>query len=246
MAHYIPKITYGALDTPIVFANPPVGMPEVEQDDAIEHTLVSLSGQRQITVDFIEVTRRLKFGALSESEITSLRTFFRSWAILGNQFKFYENQNGSDYEIYELAELKFKPKRTGYVSANTFTYELPITIRRVEDEDQVDYSEASILNNQAVAVALTGITLDATAYTSVKIFYEVRRKTGTQEVVENGHLTAIYKDSTAAWEITAEGTQDGDDTGVSFSMSSSQIMYTSTDLTGSGYTGTMKIKNVTF
>lgn len=246
MAHHIPKIVYGALSTPFTFPMPPLGMPEPEQDDSIEHSLTSISGRRQTNVDYLEVTRKLKFGGLSEAEIVSLRAWFRSWAYLGKQFKFYDDKDGTDFETYELADLKFKPKRTSPVGANAYLYEVQIAMRRVEDEDVVDYMEADILNNQAAATNLTGITLLSASYKSLKIFYEVRRKTDTQELVENGWLTAIYKDSTGAWDITAEGTQDGDDAGVSFSMLSNQVQYTSTNMSGGNYTGTMKIKEVTF
>lgn len=245
MAHYIPKITYGALDTPIVFTYPPVGLPEPEQDDTVEHTARSLSGRRQVNVDHILVNRKLKFGALSESELATLRTFFRSWAGLGKQFKYYENQNGSDYVIYELADLKFKPKATGIAGANAYTYELPIVMERVEDEDQVDYTELSIENTKTNE-NLTGLTLDSTSYKSVRIFGELRRKTDSSEVVKNGWLVAVYKDSTAAWEITEELQGEGDDVGVTFAMSGSQVIYTSSTISGGNYTGTFKIKEVRF
>lgn len=246
MAHHIPKIVYGALDTAFEFPYPPLGLPEPEQDDSIEHSLTSISGRRQVNVDYLEVTRKLKFGYLSEANIVSLRAFFRTWAYLGKQFKFYENKDSADYVTVELADLKFKPKRTGIAGENAYTYEVAIATRRVEDEDLVDYTEATILNNQASAVALTDVTLNSALYKSVRIFHELRRKTDTQELVENGVLTALYKDSTGAWDITAEGTSEGDDAGVTFSIVGSQIKYTSTNLTGGNYTGTMKIKNVTF
>lgn len=246
MAHYAPKIVYGPLSTTFSFPYPPLGLPEPEQDDAAEHVLTSLSGLRQVQVDFLEVSRKLKFGGLSEAEIASLRTWFRTWAYLGKQFRFYEDQNGTDYDTYELADLKFKPKRTGVAGANAYTYTVEITMRRVESEDLVDYREFTIANNQASATSITGFTLDSSSYKSVRILYELRRKTDSSELVENGALTAIYKDSTASWDITAEGTSEGDDAGVTFSMVGSQVKYTSTNQSGSNYTGTMRIKEVTF
>ena len=247
MAHHIPKIIYGStIPLTVELEYPPKDYGAPEQDDSKERILVSLSGQRQVQVDFLEVTRPLKFAGLSETKLAALRTFFRQWGYLGKSFRYYDDKDSATYETYELSDLKFKPKRTGIAGANAWTYELPFTFRRVENEDMVDYLEAVIANNQAVAADVTGLSLDSTSYKSVKIFFELRRKTDTQEVVENGYLTAIYKDSTAAWDVTLEGTSDGDDTGVTFSMSGGQVQYVSSNLTGGNYTGTMRIKNMTF
>lgn len=246
MAHHKPKIVYGALDTAIVFANPEIGLGEREQGDSIEHSLKSLSGLRQVNVDYLEKKKKIKFGYLSEAEVDTLETFFQSWAYLGKQFKYYKDQDSASYVTYELDDLKFKPKRTSPAGANVFYYEIPFVFTRVENEDLVDYTEATILNNQAAAVNLTGVTLSSASYKSVRIFHEIRRKTDTQELVENGVLVALFKDSTGTWDITPEGTSEGDDAGVTFSVSGSQIQYTSTNVTGGNYVGTMKIKNVTF
>lgn len=245
MAHHIPKITYGALDTAFLFPYPPIGLPQPEHDDTVEHTLKSLSGRRQVNVDFIQVSRKLRFGGLSEAQIASIRTFMRSWALKGEQFKFYDDQNGSDFEIYELADLKFKPRRTSIAGENAYLYEFEIAMERVEDEDQMDYTELTIANAQTAAT-LTGLLLDSTSYKSVRIFGELRRKTDSSEVVKNGWLVAVYKDSTAAWEITEELQGEGDDVGVTFAMDGSQVEYTSSNQTGGNYTGTFKIKEVRF
>lgn len=246
MAIRKPKIVYGALDTTILLSNSELGFGEREQGDAIEHRLKSLSGLRQVNVDYLQKTKKVLFGHLTEAEVDAFELFFNSWAHLGKQFKYYEDQDSSDFDIYELEDLKFKPKRTGPAGENAFYYQLPLVLARVEDEDLVDYTEVTILNNQAVAVALTNVTLNSALYKSARIFHEIRRKTDTQELVENGVLTAIYKDSTGAWDITAEGTAEGDDAGLTFSVDGSQVEYTSTNLTGGNYVGTMKIKSVTF
>lgn len=243
MAHAIPKIVYGTLNTTISLPYPPKNKGEDEQDDSVEHTLVSLSGQRQVSVDFIEVKRKLVFGGLSEAQKETLRSFFRGWAYLGKSFRYYDDGNSSAYETFELDKLEFKPKRTG-ISGTSFTYEVPLALRRVEDEDVVDYLEATIANNQAVAADVTGLVLDSTSYRSVKIFYDIKRKTDTTEYVENGYLTATYKESTGLWDITPEGTFDGDDSGVSFSMDGDQVQYTSSNMSGGNYTGTMHIKEI--
>jgi len=245
MAHYIPKIVYGSLNTTIEMPYPPQGFGEREQKDVKENVLTSLSGQRQVQANFVESTQKFKFMGLSESKVDSLESFFLNWAYLGKSFKYYPDKDGSDYVTYELDELKFAPKRTGIAGANAYTYELPWKFRKVEDETLMDYIEATIANNQSSAANVSGLSLDSSSYKSVKIFFELRRKTDSEELVSNGYLTAIYKDSTAAWEITGEGTIDGDDDGVSFSMSGANVQYTSTNMSGGNYTGTMRIKSLT-
>lgn len=245
MAHHIPKIVYGALPTTIELPYPPEGFGERAQKDANENVLRSLSGQRQVQVNFVESTQRFKFMGLSEAKVDALESFFLTWAHLGKAFKYYPNKDGSDYITYELDDLKFQPKRVGIAGQNAYTYELPWKFRKVEDEGLVDYIEATIANNQVAAANVTGLSLDSSSYKSVKIFFELRRKTDTTELVSNGYLTAIYKDSTAAWDITGEGTIDGDDDGVSFSMSGANVQYTSSNMSGGNYTGTMRIKSLT-
>lgn len=245
MAHHIPKIVYGTLNTTIELPYPGQGFGEREQLDVSENVLVSLSGQRQVQMNFVEATKKAKFMGLSEAKVDSLKSFFLTHACYGKTFRYYENKDGSDYTTYELAELKFLPKRTGIAGENVFTYELPVKLRRVEDDTLVDYIEAEIANNQSSAANVTGLTLDSSSYKSVKIFCELRRKTDTTEKICNGYLTAIYSVATASWAITAEGTMDGDDDGVTFSMSGAQVQYTSDNMSGGNYTGTMRIKSLT-
>ena len=246
MAHHIPKISYGTpVLTSIELPYPPEGFGEPEQDDAQEKILTSLSGRRQISVDYIRSTLNVKFQGLDDAKLAALRTFFRGWAGLGNSFRYYHDKDGADFTTYELGSFAFKPKRTGINGENAFHNELPMTFTRVADEEVLEYMETEILNNQASAVDLDGITLDASLYTSLKIFFEIRRTTDLSEIVCNGFLTAVYRLDTNTWEITEKGTYDGDEHGCEFSMDGSQIQYTSDLLSGTNYSGTMKIKNLT-
>ena len=244
MAHHIPKIVYGeVLPTSIELPYPGQGFGEREQLDVSENVLVSLSGQRQVQMNFVEASKKVKFMGLSEAKVDSLKSFFLTWACFGKSFRYYEDKDSSSYVTYELAELKFLPKRTGIAGENAFTYELPFKLRRVEDDTLVESLEATIGNNQT-SQNVAGLILDSASYTSVKIFCEIRRKTDTTEKVCNGYLTAIYSVATASWDITPEGTMDGADDGVTFGMSGAQVIYTSDNMTGGNYSGTMKIKSL--
>lgn len=246
MAHHIPKITYGGLiQTEIVFEYPPK-KDNGERFDVVEKIQTSVSGVRQVQVDYTEAVRELLFSSLSETTKAALQTFFLTHARFGKSFRYYEDQNSVDYVSYELRDLKFDPKRVGIRGENLYAYELPLTLRRVEGiTSDGDYTMQEILNNQVTPVAIDELTLDSTRYRSIKVYFEIWRKTNAEERVSNGFLTATYKESTDTWDITPEGTYDGDNHGLSFSMDGAQVQYQSDDMAGTGYQGEIFLRNFT-
>lgn len=244
MAHNIPKIIYGDSDTEISFDYPPLG----DDGDLLNskaHVSESISGMRQVSIDYIAVERDLKFTFLSETIKAQLYTFFALHALYGKSFKYFDDKNGVDFVFYELDTLKFTPKRMQGVGENAYIWELPLKLRRVLGFVSEDIQVINILNNQAAAVNLTGVVFDATKYSAAKITAELRRKTATQEVACIATINIIYNALAATWGIDSQF--DGDACGVVFSINNAgQIKYTSDDLTGSGYIGTFKPKESTF
>jgi hypothetical protein len=103
----------------------------------------------------------------------------------------------------------------------------------------------TLANNQAVAANVTGLVIDSASYKAAHIFVRIQRKTDSSEVVSVGVLKAVYRTATTTWEILDE--LSGDYTGVTFSITSAgQVKYTSTNIAGTNYTGTMKFKAITF
>lgn len=242
MAHHIPKITYGLIPTSIVFDYPPKE-DDGEQLEAIEKVSTSNSGLRQVQVQYTEGTRKLKFQAVSETIRTQLETFFKNHAQYGKPFRYYDDQNSIDYVEFELKSLALPKKRTGIAGDNLYTYQIPLTLRRVVGVTAEEAMSQEIINNQAVPLEIDGLILDSSSYKSAKIFFEIFRKTDSSEIVANGYLTATYKESLLDWEITAEGTFDGDAHGLTFTVDDDgQVYYVSDNMAGSNYEGQMVIR----
>jgi hypothetical protein len=103
----------------------------------------------------------------------------------------------------------------------------------------------TIANNTAVAANVTGLVFSSASYKSAVIYCEVRRKTSTNELISNGMLRVYYRDLTSTWELLDE--LGGDDDGVVFSITSAgQVQYTSSNVSGTSYTGKLTFKAITF
>lgn len=106
-------------------------------------------------------------------------------------------------------------------------------------------TSVSLANNQVAASSITGLLFDHTLTQAVHIYAEVRRSTSSTEVISSGRLIAFYRVATTTWELLDELSIDDD--GVVFSITSAgQIQYTSDNMSGTGYAGTMKFKAITF
>lgn len=108
--------------------------PEKDSDNQIdpqEKVTTSLSGIRQVQIDYLEEKRDLEFGFLTSDEHLDLReNFYVAWAVYGNEFRYYPDKADSSYEIYELSDFKFAPKRQ-VKKHPSFLYSLVIKLRRV-------------------------------------------------------------------------------------------------------------------
>ena len=251
MAHYVPKITYGSfVPTVITFTYPPTE-PDRERTTITRKVSESLSGVRQVQLYNQEAVRKLKFRFLSESLVDSLETFVRSWAAQGKSFRYYEDQNGSDYVTYELDQEKFEPKMITAVGANAYIHEVDLQMRRVLDEEIPEgVMSFAIANNQGVAANVTGLLLDGTQYRSVQIFFEIWRKTASSERVANGWFKCFYHEDTAAWTLE-QGPFEGDAAAglpavVTFSVTTGgQVQYTSDNQAGASYDSEALFRNFT-
>lgn len=88
----------------------------------------SIAGIDQVIVDHIRYERDVEFGHLTADEITILRDqFFVQWAILGQPFRYFLDQNTVDFIEYELDDGKFEPERLG--NSDKFSFET--TFKRV-------------------------------------------------------------------------------------------------------------------
>lgn len=246
MAHHIPKIEYGGFaPTVISFDYPPVE-PDPERTVINRKISESISGARQVSFNNIEGIRKLKFRFVTEALKTSLESFVQTHAAQGGVFKYFDNKNGATYKVYELEQEKFEPKMITAVGENTYIYEVDLTMRRLVDDAIAEgYMQQDILNNQAVPLDITDLILDPDSYRSVRIFFEIFRKTSLSEIVANGSFVCTYKETTDSWDI-APGTYEGDAHGVTFSVTAAgQVQYTSDNMAGTSYEGNLLLRNFT-
>jgi hypothetical protein len=100
---------------------------------------------------------------------------------------------------------------------------------------------ATIANNQASATNLTGVIFDPLEYRGVILDYAIYRITDTASsaVVQVGELRLAYNTQSTTWYLSDN--YAGQNAGVTFSISGSgQIQYTSSDIAGANYIGTME------
>lgn len=93
-------------------------------------TSTSLSGIRQVSVNFIEGTRDLLLSFLSPAVYALVNTFLQ-YALLGNSFRWYDDQASGSYVDVELATLQVTPVKRFSRTATTYVWDVPLTLRRV-------------------------------------------------------------------------------------------------------------------
>lgn len=97
--------------------------------------------------------------------------------------------------------------------------------------------ENNILTNQAIA----GLVFSSSLTKSATVFYRIERDTNSiTPLVEQGTLVVVLNGST--WELTRE-ISAGNPAGVVMDIDNTgQVVYTSTNLSGTGYVGIIKFK----
>lgn len=106
----------------------------------------------------------------------------------------------------------------------------------------------SITNNQASAVDVTDFDeVDKTVHKAFEFLYTIERSTDTQDVIETGRAYISWNDHASEWRVNKLGSHD--DSGIIFSMvlvsgDSYQLQYQSDDLTGTSYTGELRIIDI--
>lgn len=105
----------------------------------------------------------------------------------------------------------------------------------------VNQTSFTIANNQSSAADITGLLFNPTLFRAVKIEYAIYRQTNTANSAraQMGQLRFVYNTQSATWFVSDDFT--GQDAGVTFSITSSgQIRYTSTNISGTNYSGNLK------
>jgi hypothetical protein len=107
------------------------------------------------------------------------------------------------------------------------------------DGDILD-TEISIANNQSSVASVTGLTFDVGTVRSAVVTYSVYRSTTLSEKGECGILLLTYLSTANAWNISR---YSNDDSGIVFTVTDAgQVQYTTDNMSGASYTGTLTFK----
>jgi hypothetical protein len=120
-------LEFGSL---LEFVYPPVEQ-SGESRKSASHISESLSGMRQVSTDYIEGTRTLRFSFLSQSLFESMETFLGSWGLLGKSFRYYDDKLSVSYQETELDKLQSMPKKIAPKGVDQYVWEQSLTFRRV-------------------------------------------------------------------------------------------------------------------
>lgn len=104
----------------------------------------------------------------------------------------------------------------------------------------IQQTAAVILNNQVGAVNVVGLNFDPTTVRGAVIEFSIYRTSSLEEKVEVGTIYAGHKSTTNTWDFVVVGSAGS---GVTLSITTAgQVQYLSDNMTGTGYSGTMKFR----
>ena len=90
----------------------------------------SLSGIRQVSKNFTEASVKLAFSFLSPALYIKVDDFLKSWALAGNDFRYFEDKTLPAYVSYELDTLKVTPAKIAS-RGTSYVWEVPLVFRRI-------------------------------------------------------------------------------------------------------------------
>lgn len=97
-------------------------------------------------------------------------------------------------------------------------------------------SAADSINNNVTSPAVLGISFNPISVSAFKIHYQITRIAGSTELVESGVLSGHYNSNLGQWTLVNYGISS--DAQVEFTMVGNNLAYTSSNMTGSPYSGT--------
>lgn len=116
-------------------------------------------------------------------------------------------------------------------------------LQEVVGSGDITQTVSSIANNVSSPAAVTGLAFNPTLVQGAIVQYAVYRVTGgagAMEAVETGIMYPGYLPVAGTWDLPIAG---GQGAGVTFTINTNgQVLYTSTNFTGSGYVGTITFR----
>lgn len=127
-------------------------------------------------------------------------------------------------------------------SATAWAEAVSRALLTVQQPNDVPVTTAAIINNVTVPTPILGFTFDTSEVIAINGEYIVKRRTDSQNLVQNGVIQGNFNGQN--WNITHESTSDA---GITFDITASgQIVYTTTDVSGSNYVGEIIFKAKVF
>lgn len=127
--------------------------------------------------------------------------------------------------------------------ASAWAQAVTSALGNVAGANDILQTSATIANNISSPTNITGFSFDPLAVRGAICEYSVYRVTtggGATELVETGTIYLSYKSTASTWDIVVVG---GAGAGVTFSITNGgQVQYTSTNISGSSYSGTIKFR----
>jgi len=101
----------------------------------------------------------------------------------------------------------------------------------------------TIVNNQNVALDLTGLVFDKVTIKSVRILFDIHRESVGNNLNEMGELFVLFDPVADDWILSFDSKFD--DSEVIFTITAAgQIQYTSSNLTGGSYVGVLRVNDI--
>lgn len=123
--------------------------------------------------------------------------------------------------------------------ASGWAEEVTSVLGSVVGPDDIIETTFNIGNNVSSAQDVVGLTFNPTTVRGVSVEYTIYRISSTTELAEKGTLQLIFKnDAPTNTKWTIGRSFFGDDSGLNLTMTDGgQVQYTSTNVSGTGYTG---------
>lgn len=124
--------------------------------------------------------------------------------------------------------------------ATAWATEVTAVISDLKGPNDLLQSSFTIANNTSVAADVVGLIFDPASVRSAEIEYNIYRTTDSVELNETGSVTTQYNSIANTWSIQQDCLQDS---GVTLTiLPSGQFQYTSSNVSGLNYAGTITFR----
>lgn len=122
--------------------------------------------------------------------------------------------------------------------------EVAEVLNNLQGADDIPETSFNVANNQVSASDIVGLVFNPATVRSATVDYSIYRNTDSVELAEKGKLELVYKNGGPNGEKWTIGRVFfGDDAGLIITMTDAgQAQYTSTNISGTGYTGEMRLE----